>query len=124
MVFCPCPDLAAAPAAGRSAVGSAGRSPANCASVADEGSELFAQGAGVLSAQVDLIIRAREREPHGLVGRAAIEVVFQRDGHFPGHLDLPCTRWGACTLPCSHHPRLTGLAFSDSPAAPPWAAAD
>src|SRR5262249_61224371 len=73
----------------RSGAGRPTHTEAGAAGVFDERCELCAECARVLAAQVDLIIRALEAESHGLVGRAAIQVVFQRHAHFPGHLDLP-----------------------------------
>src|SRR5580700_3211765 len=62
------------------------------------GHELLAERGGVLLTQIDLILGAIEGKPHGLGCRAAIEVVFQRDGHFLGHLASPnCD--SACNLP-------------------------
>jgi hypothetical protein len=65
--------------------------------VLDEWRELLTERIGVLLAQVDLVVRTAESEPHGLVRRAAIKVVFQRDGYSLGHLNLH-TRDGACTV--------------------------
>jgi len=56
--------------------------------VLDERRELLAEAAGVLGAQVDLIRRALEPDPQRLVGRAAFQVVFQRDGDLLSHLNL------------------------------------
>src|SRR5712691_10179544 len=81
VVFRPRTYLAAAVPAGRRPGSPASQSPASCAGVLDERRELRAEGAGVLAAQIDLIFRALEAEPHGLVCRAAIQVVFQRDGY-------------------------------------------
>jgi hypothetical protein len=52
------------------------------------GSQLLAERGGVLCAQVDLILRPAEGEPHGLIGGAATKVVFQRDGYSLCHFDL------------------------------------
>src|SRR5262249_39949567 len=52
---------------------------------------------GVLLAQVDLVVRTAKSEPHGLVRRAAIKVVFQRDGYSLSHPQPPQPRW--CLLP-------------------------
>src|SRR5258706_10884355 len=46
------------------------------------GAQLCAEGAGVRAAQVDLAVGAVEAEPHRLVGRAAVQVIFQCNGHF------------------------------------------
>jgi hypothetical protein len=53
------------------------------------GRKLLAERRGVLGAQVDLIIGALEGKPHGLLGWAAGQIVFQHDGYFLGHLYLP-----------------------------------
>jgi hypothetical protein len=57
--------------------------------VADEGLELAAERLGVLLAQVDLVRRAVEGEPHRLIRRAAIKIVFQNDGYLLRHPGLP-----------------------------------
>jgi len=44
---------------------------------------------GVLLAQIDLIVRAVDPEPHRLIGRAAVKIVFERDGYLLCHLGLP-----------------------------------
>jgi hypothetical protein len=50
------------------------------------GRELLAERGGVLGVQVDLIIGAVEREPDGLVGWAAGQVVLQDDAYFLDHI--------------------------------------
>src|SRR5690348_16821430 len=50
--------------------------------------ELLAQRGGVLGVQVDLIVGAVEREPDGLLGRAAGQVVVKDDAYFLDHLNL------------------------------------
>jgi len=50
------------------------------------GGELRAERGGVLGVQVDLVVGALEREPDGLPGRAAGQVVLQDDGCFLGDL--------------------------------------
>jgi hypothetical protein len=62
------------------------------------GRELLAERGGVLGVQVDLIVGAIEREPDGLLGWAAGQVVLQDDAYFLGHLHLPDLN-GACTVP-------------------------
>jgi hypothetical protein len=57
--------------------------------MADEGLELAAERLGVLVAQVDLVRRAVEGEPHRLSRRAAIKIVFQNDGYLLRHPGLP-----------------------------------
>jgi hypothetical protein len=54
----------------------------------DERCELLAECFGVFLAQVDLVLRAAEPESHGLIGRAAIEIVFQCDCYLLCHLRL------------------------------------
>ncbi len=54
----------------------------------DELRQPLTEGAGVLLAQVDLIVRAAEAESHGFRRWAAIQVVFQRDAYFLDHLSL------------------------------------
>jgi hypothetical protein len=53
--------------------------------MADEGRELTAERLGVLLAQVDLVRRTIDGEPHRLIGRAAIKIVFQNDGYLLRH---------------------------------------
>jgi hypothetical protein len=53
--------------------------------MADEGRELAAERPGVLLAQVDLVHRAVEGEPHRLIRRAAIQIVFQDDCYLLRH---------------------------------------
>jgi len=57
--------------------------------VLDERRQLLAERGRVLLAQIDLIVRATEGEPHRLIRRAAIKVVLQRDGYSLSHLNLP-----------------------------------
>jgi hypothetical protein len=44
--------------------------------VVDEGRELPAERGGVLGAQIDLVLGAAQPEPHRLIRRAAIKIVF------------------------------------------------
>jgi len=60
--------------------------------VLDERRQLLAESPGVLGAQVDLVAGAFETEPHRLICRAAIQVVFQRDGYLLRHYLPPCRR--------------------------------
>src|SRR6266487_4508813 len=64
-------------------------SAARLAGVLDERRELLAEGTGVRGAQVDLAVGAAEPEPHCLICRAAIQIVFQRDGDLLSHLLPP-----------------------------------
>jgi len=57
--------------------------------VLNERGHHLAERSGVLLTQVDLILRATEPEPHGLICWAAIKVVFQRDGYWLSHPSLP-----------------------------------
>src|SRR5262249_23759004 len=93
VVFRPRTDVAAALPAGRGPGSPANQSSAGLAGMLDERRELLAEGAGVLAAQINLIIRALEAEPHSLVRWAAIQVVLQRDGYLLSHINLPCRRW-------------------------------
>src|SRR5215470_12489954 len=90
LILRPGPDVRAALAAGRGPPGPAPRPPARLARALDEGRELPAERVGVLGAQVDLIVGAAEPEPHRLIRRASVKVVFQCDGNLLGHPGLPC----------------------------------
>ena len=83
MVFRPGPDIAAALAAGRAARRSVQLNSPRLAGMLEERCELLAEGDGVLGAEVDLIVRATEAEPYGLIGWAAVNVVLpsRRYGH-------------------------------------------
>jgi hypothetical protein len=50
--------------------------PSRLARVGDERRELSAERRGVAGAQVDLVRRAADPEPHRLIRRALIEIVF------------------------------------------------
>jgi len=56
--------------------------------VFDEGLQLPTERGSVLVAQVDLVVRAVEAEPHRFVRRTSVEVVFELDGYLLGHPDL------------------------------------
>src|SRR5262249_14850164 len=75
-----------------------------------ERGQLLAEGGGVLGAQVDLIIGAADGEPHGLIGRAAIEIVLQRDGYLLGHRNLP-----DCPCDIPHRTQSASLAAAATP---------
>jgi hypothetical protein len=64
----------------------------------DERRELSAERIGVLGAQIDLIVGAAEPEPHRLIRRASIKVVFQRDGNLLCHPRPPLPRAVDCTV--------------------------
>ena len=65
---------------------SGGLRPPGPAGMRQAGGELRAERGGVLGVQVDLIAGVLEREPDGLPGRAAGQVVLQDGGYFLGHL--------------------------------------
>src|SRR5215467_7209637 len=92
MVFRPGPDLPGALTTGHGTGRPGWLMPPGLAGMLDERRDLLAERGGVLLAQVDLIVRAAEGEPHGLIRRAAIQVVFQRHGYSLGHLGLPTPR--------------------------------
>src|SRR5262249_59230987 len=56
----------------------------------DEGGQLFTERPSILLVQVDLVLHAADREPHGLVSRAAIKIVFERDHYLRCHSRPPC----------------------------------
>src|SRR4249919_4033629 len=68
--------------------GLAARSPSRLASVFDERSDLPAERCGVLLARVDLVLGAAQPEPHRLIRRTAIKIVFQCDGNLLCHSRL------------------------------------
>src|SRR5215470_7376451 len=76
LVFGPRPDGRAALTAGCSVPGRAARSPARLARVGDERCELPAERGRVAGAQVNLVLRTADPEPHRLIGRAAMKIVF------------------------------------------------
>jgi len=55
----------------------------------DEGCELATERTGVLFAQIDLIVGTVDPKPHRLIRRAAVKIVFERDGDLLCHLGLP-----------------------------------
>jgi hypothetical protein len=65
------------------------RGPRPARRVLDERRELPTERRGVLSAQIDLVLGAAQPEPHRLIRRASIKVVFQRDGYLLCHPGLP-----------------------------------
>ena len=81
------PWLEDLPARGRAARPPGLASP-GLAGVLDERRQLLPEGLGVLGGQIDLILRPAEGEVDGLVGRAATEVVFQRDDYSLCHFNL------------------------------------
>jgi hypothetical protein len=89
LILCPRPDVRATLPAGCAAPGSAARSPSRPAAVGDERCELPAERRRVAGAQVDLVGRAADGEPHRLIRRAASKIVFQRDGYLLRHRGLP-----------------------------------
>ncbi len=61
------------------------------------GASWLPERGGVLGAQAGLIVCAIDGEPHGLLCRAAGQIVFEGDGYFLGHLSLPDVN-GACAV--------------------------
>src|SRR5689334_6114983 len=51
----------------------------------DERSELAAQRRGVLLAQIDLIVPTIHPEPHRLIRRTPIKIIFELDGYLLCH---------------------------------------
>ena len=94
----PGPDITRALPASRGPPGPAGRCPPRPAGVLKVGRELLAERGGVLGIQVDLIVAALEGKPHGLLGRAAGQIIFQLDGDFWAISTFP-TFNSACTVP-------------------------
>jgi len=79
--FRPRPDVGAALTARCTTPRQAARSPPGLAGMVDEWCELPPERRGVLGAQVDLVLGPADGEPHRLIRRAAIEIVFERDGY-------------------------------------------
>src|SRR6516162_4736634 len=92
VVFRPGPDVTGALAARRGPGRPARLRPPSLPRVLDEWRQLLSERGRVLLAQIDLIVRGTEGEPHRLIRRAAIKVVFQRDGYSLSHLNLPKRR--------------------------------
>src|SRR5215472_7975962 len=116
--FRPRPDITAALTACRGAPGPAAWSPPGLARVVDEQSDLPAERRGVLLAQIDLVLRAVQPEPHRLRRRAPIKIVFQRDRYLLRHRGLPeCDR-----LPAPYKINRHAAAAATPPVArpPPW----
>jgi hypothetical protein len=101
MLFGPGPDGPAAPADGRgarrAAVALPRRGPTG---MIDERRELAAERGGVVAIQIDLIVGAGKAEPQGLVGRTAVEIIFQSDSG-PGYRLGPMR---AMALPAPYRP--------------------
>jgi hypothetical protein len=97
MVFGPGSDIGAALAA---CWGTAGPtlSPTRLAGMVDVGCELPAERLGVLGAQINLILRAVQPEPHRLIGRPAIKIVFERDGYIFCVIPASWLRSASCTV--------------------------
>src|SRR5215472_2966566 len=82
----------------------------------DEGRELPAERPGVLLIQIDLVLRAAQPEPHRLVCRTSVKIVFKRDSYPRCHPDLPDLRRAICTVQTKCHAAIT--AMRQPPAAP------
>src|SRR5690349_17704894 len=89
MLLRPGPDITRTLPAGRRPPGPAGRRLPGLPGVLDVRREQVAEHGGVLGAQVDLITGALDGEPHGLIRRAAGQVVLQHHRHFLRHHCLP-----------------------------------
>src|SRR6266516_1515443 len=76
LFFRPRPDIAAVLMARRGTRWPAALPPANPAGVLDEGCQLLAERPGILLVQIDLVLRATDRESHRLLRRATIKIVF------------------------------------------------
>src|SRR5262249_60552924 len=76
LVFRPRPDIAAALTARCGTHRPAALPPSSPAGVLDVGRDLPAEPAGVLLAEVDLVVHAAEPEPQRLIRRAFIKVVL------------------------------------------------
>src|SRR5689334_2037522 len=111
LVLRPGPDVRAALTAGRGPPRPAPRPPPGPARVLDERRELPAERRGVLSAQVDLVVGAAEPEPHRLIRRASINVVFQRDGYLLSHPRPPLLRSVSCTVQDQCYSAVTATPF-------------
>jgi hypothetical protein len=79
--------------------------------VPDKGHQLPAERSGVLGAQVDLVLGAAEPESHRLIRRAAIKVVFQRDGYLLCHPRPPELRSVSCTVQDQRYSTVTATPF-------------
>jgi hypothetical protein len=76
LAFRPRPDVAAALPACCGTPRPAARPPASLAGVLDERRKLLPERPGVLLAQIDLVLGAAQPEPHRLLRRAPIKIVF------------------------------------------------
>jgi hypothetical protein len=77
----------------------------------NEGRQSPAERSGVLGAQVDLVLGAAEPESHRHIRRAAIKVVFERDGYLLCHPGLPCRRSVSCTVQDQRYSAVTATPF-------------
>jgi hypothetical protein len=98
VLFGPGPDVTRALAVSRGPPGAARLRPPGPAGMLNIGRELPAELGGVLAVQVNLIVRALEREPVSFLGRAACQVVRKDDGYFLG-TSLPSRCQGCFTVP-------------------------
>jgi len=79
LVFRPRPDIATALMARSSTHRAGALSPSRLAGMVNVGRDLPAEPAGILLAEVDLVVGAAEPEPQRLIRWAAIKVVFEFD---------------------------------------------
>ena len=86
VLFRPGPDVTRALTVSRGPPGATRLRPSGSAGMRKVGLELLAERGGVLGVQVNLIVRALEREPDSLLGRAAGQIVPKDDGYFLGHV--------------------------------------
>jgi hypothetical protein len=96
--------------AGRAARRSVELNSPRLAGMLEERCELLAEGDGVLGAEVDLIVRATEAEPYGLIGWAAVKVVLPSRRY--GHGLEPAGRARPALVVRPVHHRATGRAPS------------
>src|SRR5262249_52981349 len=76
LIFRPRPDGRAAAPAGGSPPRPVPLPAARPAGVSEVGGELAAESRGVAGVQIDLVVGAADPEPHGLIRRTAIKIVF------------------------------------------------
>src|SRR5262249_60055739 len=87
------PDLADALTARRGACAPAPLPPVGLAGMRNERCQLLAERPGILLVQIDLVLGAADPEPQRLLGRAAIQIVFERDNYLRCHPGLHRRLW-------------------------------